>query len=96
MAATIPEKFKDLFTKVAFAHLATSMADGSPQVTPVWVDYDGTAMRVALAPDGAPKPAPIITRNVSLPFTTGVVGFTAATANGWANRQSRFAELIVS
>jgi len=35
MAATIPEQFKDLFTKVAFAHLATLMADGSPQVTPV-------------------------------------------------------------
>ena len=46
MAATISEKFKDLFTKVAFAHLATSMADGSPQVTPVWVDYDGTHVRV--------------------------------------------------
>ena len=46
MAATIPEKFKDLFTKVAFARLATSMADGSPQVTPVWVDYDGTHVRV--------------------------------------------------
>jgi PPOX class probable F420-dependent enzyme len=46
MTATIPEQFKDLFTKVAFAHLATSMADGSPQVTPVWVDYDGTHVRV--------------------------------------------------
>jgi PPOX class probable F420-dependent enzyme len=43
MAATIPEQFKDLFGKVAFAHLATLMADGSPQVTPVWVDYDGAA-----------------------------------------------------
>jgi PPOX class probable F420-dependent enzyme len=46
VAATIPEKFKDLFTKVAFAHLATLMADGSPQVTPVWVDYDGAYVRV--------------------------------------------------
>ncbi len=34
MAATIPEEFKDLFTKKAFAHLATLMPDGSPQVTP--------------------------------------------------------------
>ncbi len=42
MAATIPEGFKDLFTKKAFAHLATLMPDGSPQVTPVWCDYDGT------------------------------------------------------
>jgi PPOX class probable F420-dependent enzyme len=46
VAATIPEQFKDLFTKVAFAHLATLMADGSPQVTPVWVDYDGAYVRV--------------------------------------------------
>ena len=46
MAATIPEPFKDLFTKVAFAHLATLMADGSPQVTPVWCDFDGTYIRV--------------------------------------------------
>ena len=46
MAATIPEPFKDLFTKVAFAHLATLMPDGSPQVTPVWCDFDGTHIRV--------------------------------------------------
>ena len=46
MATTIPEPFKDLFAKVAFAHLATLMADGSPQVTPVWCDFDGTHIRV--------------------------------------------------
>lgn len=46
MAAIIPENFKNLFSKVAFAHLATLMPDGSPQVTPVWVDYDGTHVRV--------------------------------------------------
>ncbi|HZR30223.1 MAG TPA: PPOX class F420-dependent oxidoreductase [Terriglobales bacterium] len=37
----IPEKYADLFKKKAFANLATVMPDGSPQVTPVWVDYDG-------------------------------------------------------
>jgi PPOX class probable F420-dependent enzyme len=42
MATTIPESFKDLFNKVAFAHLATVMADGRPQVTPVWFSFDGT------------------------------------------------------
>jgi len=41
MATAIPEAFKDLFAKRAFAHLATLMKDGSPQVTPVWCDYDG-------------------------------------------------------
>lgn len=42
MAVTIPEPFKDLFSKAVFAHLATVMADGSPQVTPVWCSSDGT------------------------------------------------------
>ncbi len=41
MAEKIPEKFLDLFKKKAFASLGTLMPDGSPQVTPVWVDYDG-------------------------------------------------------
>ena len=42
----IPENFKDLFAKKAFAHLGTVMPDGSPQVTPVWCDFDGTHIRV--------------------------------------------------
>ena len=42
MAEGIPEKFRDLFDKKAFAHVVTMMPDGTPQVTPVWVDYDGT------------------------------------------------------
>ncbi|MBZ0285338.1 MAG: PPOX class F420-dependent oxidoreductase [Anaerolineae bacterium] len=41
MTAAIPEAFLDLFKKRAFAHFATIMADGTPQVTPVWVDFDG-------------------------------------------------------
>jgi len=39
--AAIPENFEDLFQKKAFAQLATVMSDGSPQVSPVWFDYDG-------------------------------------------------------
>jgi PPOX class probable F420-dependent enzyme len=42
----IPEKYRDLFQKKAFAHLGTVMPDGSPQVTPVWCDFDGTHIRV--------------------------------------------------
>ena len=41
MASTIPDEYLDLFQKKAFANLATLMPDGSPQVTPVWVDFDG-------------------------------------------------------
>jgi PPOX class probable F420-dependent enzyme len=40
-AKVIPESHVDLFTKKAFAHLVTLMPTGQPQVTPVWVDYDG-------------------------------------------------------
>jgi PPOX class probable F420-dependent enzyme len=38
-----PEKYLDLFKPETRAHLflATIMADGSPQVTPVWFDNDG-------------------------------------------------------
>jgi len=40
--ATIPDNFSDLFQKKTFAQLATIMNDGTPQVTPVWCEYDGT------------------------------------------------------
>ena len=45
MPAEIPQKFLDLFTKKAFASLATLMPDGTPQVTPVWCDLDGKYVR---------------------------------------------------
>ena len=41
MASAIPDKYTDLFDKKVFASLATLMPSGSPQVTPVWIDYDG-------------------------------------------------------
>src|SRR5262245_20594219 len=46
----IPENFLDLLQqKKAFANLATVMADGSPQVTPVWFDYADGVIRVNTA-----------------------------------------------
>jgi PPOX class probable F420-dependent enzyme len=43
----IPDQYLDLLNdKKAFAHLATIMPDGTPQVTPVWFDYVGGAIRV--------------------------------------------------
>lgn len=39
--ATIPEGFRDILDKKSFVHLATTMEDGSPHVSPVWVDLDG-------------------------------------------------------
>ncbi len=45
-AASFPEQYRDLLDKKAFAHLGTLMANGTPQVTPVWFDWDGTHLRV--------------------------------------------------
>jgi PPOX class probable F420-dependent enzyme len=46
MAENRLEKYRDLFQKKAFANLATLMPDGSPQVNPVWVDFDGQNLLV--------------------------------------------------
>jgi PPOX class probable F420-dependent enzyme len=39
MAATVPDSHKDLLEKKAFGSFTTLMPDGSPQTTPVWVDF---------------------------------------------------------
>jgi PPOX class probable F420-dependent enzyme len=43
MSVVIPERLAGLLTpeKKAYAHLALVKSDGTPQVTPVWFDYDG-------------------------------------------------------
>jgi PPOX class probable F420-dependent enzyme len=47
--ASIPADYRDLFEKKGFAHVATVAADGTPQSTPVWVDFDGTHIRINTA-----------------------------------------------
>jgi len=47
--STVPSAYKDLLEKKAFASLATVNADGTPQVTPVWFDWDGSYIRVNTA-----------------------------------------------
>ncbi len=49
MPAKIPPKYLDLFDKKAFGSLGTLMPDGSPQVTPVWVDREGDTVLVNTA-----------------------------------------------
>ena len=38
----IPESHLDILKGKNFAHVATLMRNGAPQVTPIWVDFDGT------------------------------------------------------
>ena len=42
----LPDKVKQLLGKKAFAHLATLMPDGGPQVSAVWVDVEGDTILV--------------------------------------------------
>ena len=44
MSVEIPEQLAALLKreKKAYAYLALVKSDGTPQVTPVWFDYDGT------------------------------------------------------
>jgi len=53
--ATLSENVKKLFLEPNFAHLATIMPDGSPQVTPVWVEMEGDRIVVNTA-EGRIKP----------------------------------------
>ena len=55
MPATLSEGVKKLFLEPNFGHLATLMPDGSPQVSPVWVDLDGERILVNTA-EGRAKP----------------------------------------
>lgn len=43
---TIPDDYRELFDLKTFAHFSTVMPDGTPHVTPVWVDYDEDADRL--------------------------------------------------
>ena len=41
MDATL-QKYRDIFDKKTFCYVATVGKDGTPQVTPVWCEFDGT------------------------------------------------------
>jgi PPOX class probable F420-dependent enzyme len=45
----VPAAYRDLFERKSFAGFATVMPDGTPQVTPVWIDYDGEHLLVNTA-----------------------------------------------
>jgi PPOX class probable F420-dependent enzyme len=49
MPTILPEGVRKLFQAPNYAHLATLMPDGSPQVTAVWVDVDGDRILVNTA-----------------------------------------------
>ena len=46
MPVPIPEQALELLQQPALAHLATLMPDDTLQVTPIWIDFDGTYLLV--------------------------------------------------
>lgn len=56
MPAALPDKVRKLFEGPNIGHLATLMADGSPQVTPVWVDIDEKGRILVNTAEGRVKP----------------------------------------
>lgn len=47
----IPAAYHDVLAAPALAHVATIGPGGAPQSTPVWFDWDGARLLIALAPD---------------------------------------------
>ena len=46
MSEVITARFLELFQKKSFGHLATLLPNGTPQTSPVWVDFDDTHVLV--------------------------------------------------
>ncbi len=49
MGVPLPKYAQDFLHEQVYAHIATVMLDGSPQVTPLWVETDGTDILINTA-----------------------------------------------
>jgi PPOX class probable F420-dependent enzyme len=82
MPATLSEGVRNLFREANFAHLATLMPNGSPQVTPVWVDLDGDRILVNSA-EGRAKPRNVRRDpRVAISISSGENPYSAAFVRG--------------
>jgi len=87
MPVKISEGIRKLLEEPNFANLATLMPDGSPQVTPVWVDFDGTHILVNTA-EGRQKP-----RNVRHDPRVAVSIFNQESPYSYATFRGRVVEI---
>ena len=87
MPVKISEGIRKLLEAPNFASLATLMPDGSPQVTPVWVDFDGTHILVNTA-EGRQKP-----RNVRRDPRVAVSIFDHQSPYSYATIRGRVVEI---
>jgi PPOX class probable F420-dependent enzyme len=87
MPVKISEGIRKLLEAPNFASLATLMPDGSPQVTPVWVDFDGTHVLVNTA-EGRQKP-----RNVRRDSRVAISVFDQESPYSYATIRGRVVEI---
>lgn len=87
MGIPLPDDVRKLLEAPSFAHLATLMPDGSPQVTAVWVDYDGGYVLVNTA-EGRQKP-----RNIRRDRRVALSVFDQQNPYSWATIRGRVVEL---
>ncbi len=87
MAAKLSANVKRLLTEPNFGNVATLMPDGTPQVTPVWVDTDGTHVLFNTA-EGRQK-----TRNLHRNPQVAISVFDRNNPYTWAEIRGRVAEM---
>ena len=87
MAVELSAGVKKLFQEPNFGHLATLMPDGSPQVTPMWVDFDGKHILVNTA-EGRQKP-----RNIRRDPRVAIDVISQSNAYAFASVRGRVVEI---
>lgn len=87
MATQLPDEVREMFSAPNFAYLATLMPDGSPQVSPVWVDVDDGYLRVNTA-KGRTKP-----RNVRRDARVALAVHDLERPYSWAQVRGRVIEI---
>ena len=87
VVATLSDSVRRLLEGRNFAHLATLMPDGSPQVTAVWIAYDGQHVLVNTA-EGRQKP-----RNLRRDPRVAVSVVSQENPYAWAMIRGRAVEL---
>ena len=87
MAVELSAGVKKLFQEPNFGHLATVMPDGSPQVTPMWVDFDGKHILVNTA-EGRQKP-----RNIRRDPRVAIDVISQSNAYAFASVRGRVVEI---
>lgn len=87
MATQLPDEVREMFSAPNFAYLATLMPDGSPQVSPVWVDIEDGYLRVNTA-KGRAKP-----RNVRRDARVALAVHDLERPYSWAQVRGRVVEI---